>query len=76
MYIFPEKLKAFMKQSGWSVEQLAAELDIEVSEVEKMLNGEYIDVGSSRKFIQYFKIPLVLSYIDFEKTGVDNPFAK
>ena len=75
MFILAEKLKAFMKRQGWSAELLAGKLDVELAEVEKMLNGEYIDIDTARKFVKYFKVPLVLAYIDFAKTGVENPFA-
>lgn len=76
MYLFPEKLKAYLKQQGWTPKRFAEELDVEVSEVNKMLNGEYIDVDSARRFIMFFKVPLVLEYIDFAKTGVESPFVK
>lgn len=76
MYLYPEKLKSFLKQQGWTAERFAEELDVEVSEVEKMLNGEYLNVDISRKVVMFFKVPLVLHYIDFAKTGVESPFAQ
>lgn len=76
MYIYSEKLKEFLAHKGWSAQRLAEELGVELREVEKMLNGEYIGVDTARAFIYYFKIPLVLAYIDFDKTGVRNPFKK
>ncbi len=76
MYIYEDRLKKFLANQGWSAQRFADELGVELSEVEKMLKGEYIGVDTARKFIMYFKIPLVLAYIDFDKTGVENPFAE
>lgn len=76
MYLYPEKLKSFLKQQGWTAERFAEELDVDVSEVEKMLCWQCIQVDVARKVIMFFKVPLVLHYIDFAKTGVDNPFAQ
>ncbi len=76
MYLYADKVKMFLKQQGWTPERFAEELDVEVSEVEKMLNGEYLDVDTARKFVMFFKVPLVLGYVDFTKCGVKNPFTK
>lgn len=76
MYIYEDRLRKFLSNQNWSAQRFADELGVELSEVEKMLNGEYIGVDTSRKFIMYFKLPIVLTYIDFEKTGVENPFAE
>ena len=76
MYLYPERIKEFLKNRGWTAQRFADELGVELYEVEKMLNGEYIGVDTGRKLIMFFRIPLVLAYIDFERTGVKNPFAQ
>ena len=71
MYIFPERLQLFLDNRGWTKERFAEELDVDVKKVESMLRGEYIDVHTARKFINFFRIVVSLAMIDFEKTKVD-----
>lgn len=71
MFIYPERLQLFLDNRGWSAERFAEEIDVDPKKVKSMLQGKPMDVHTARKFLNYFRIVVALSMIDFEKTKVD-----
>lgn len=73
MLVKKEKLAHFLEVKNLSKEKFAAILDVEVSEVEKMLNGEIVGLHTSRRFIRFFKAEVAQHYIDWETMNIKNP---
>lgn len=73
MLVKKEKLAHFLEVKNLSKEKFAAILDVEVSEVEKMLNGETVGLYTSRRFIRFFKAEVAQHYIDWETMNIKNP---
>ena len=68
-------LKKYMKQKEMSPEKLASVMDVKVSEVEKMLNGEVVTEDTAIAFIEYLGADKAQELIDWEAIGKQNPFA-
>jgi len=73
MLVKKEKLAHFLEVKNLSKGKFAAILDVEVSEVEKMLNGEPVGLYTSRRFIRFFKAEVAQHYIDWETMNIKNP---
>lgn len=73
MLVKKEKLAHFLEVKNLSKEKFATILDVEVSEVEKMLNGEPVGLYTSRRFIRFFKAEVAQHYIDWETMNIKNP---
>ena len=73
MLVKKEKLAHFLEVKNLTKEKFAAILDVEVSEVEKMLNGEPVGLYTSRRFIHFFKAEVAQHYIDWETMNIKNP---
>ncbi|MDR1093952.1 MAG: helix-turn-helix transcriptional regulator [Clostridiales bacterium] len=68
-------LSAFLKKNGMTVAEFALEIGASASEVEKLLNGEAVGVGTARKFIAYVGAGEAARLIDWAAIGKENPFA-
>lgn len=73
MIIKQDKLKHFLEAKKLSKNEFAIMLDVEQSEVEKMLNGKQVGIFTARKFVKFFKADLAQHYIDWEKMNIKNP---
>ncbi|GHV04105.1 hypothetical protein FACS1894211_16750 [Clostridia bacterium] len=75
MKVKKERLLQFLKESEMTATDLAREMGIDVSEVEKMLNGEAVCRKTAERFIHYFGADLAQRYIDWKAIGKKNPLA-
>ena len=73
MLVRKEKLKRFLETKNLSKEKFAAILDVETTEVDKMLNGEPVGLYTSRRFIRFFKAEVAQHYIDWKAMNIENP---
>ena len=55
MLVRKEKLKRFLETKNLSKEKFAAILDVETTEVDKMLNGEPVGLHTSRRLFAFSK---------------------
>lgn len=76
MVIKKEKLRTYLDKQCISKEEFAEELGVEISEVDKMLNGENVGYETSKKFIYYMKATRAQKFINWKETGVKNPLTK
>ncbi len=76
MIVKKEKLRKYLDKQQISKEEFAKELDVDISEVDKMLNGERIGYETSKKFIYYMKAARAQKFINWKETGVKNPLNK
>ncbi|MCL2798511.1 MAG: hypothetical protein FWD58_10790 [Firmicutes bacterium] len=75
MKIKPQLLKEFLEKKKMSVAGFACELEVDVSEIEILLNGEAVEVETARKFIYYVTADEAQHLIDWEALGIENPLA-
>ena len=68
-------LQAYLDKHKLSVSDLAKEMEISVTELEKLLNGEAVDQKTARRFIYYFGAKKAQRFVDWEAIGKKNPFA-
>lgn len=68
-------LKKYMKQKGMSAEKLASAMDVNISEIEKLLDGKAVDEDTTLEFIEYFGADKAQELIDWEAIGKQNPLA-
>lgn len=73
MLVRKEKLKRFLETKNLSKEKFAAILDVETTEVDKMLNGEPVGLHTSRRFIRFFKAEVAQHYIGWKAMNIENP---
>lgn len=73
MKIKKEILQAFMTKYDISVATLADELNVEVSEIEKLLSGQSVDEITARKFICYFGVDEARELVDWQAMGKPKP---
>ena len=67
-------LQRLLGKHGMTVEDFARDAEIDVSEVERMLNGESVGERTARKFIVYVGPIEAERLIDWTAMGVRNPF--
>ena len=75
MKIKTELLREYLQKEKLTVEQLAEKMKIATVELEKLLNGEAVDVEPARLFINYFGANKAQHLIDWEAIGKKNPLA-
>lgn len=75
MKVKTKMLQAFLQTKGMTKEVFAEEIEVNLSEVEKMLNGEAVDEKTARKFIYYLGAGEAQRFIDWKAIGKTNPFA-
>ena len=75
MKIKTEKLLALLENKGITGAELAAVIGVPAVEIEKMLNGEAVDVHTARKLIYYLGADAAQHYIDWDAIGKINPLA-
>jgi plasmid maintenance system antidote protein VapI len=75
MKVKTKLLQAFMEKHKMTAAGLAQEIEISVSEVEKLLNGEAVDERTARKFIYYFGAGEAQRLVDWKAINKVNPFA-
>ena len=68
-----EKLRSFLQAKKLSEQDFANLLDVDISEVEKLLTGIPVELDTARKFIRFFKAELAQHYIDWETMNIKNP---
>jgi len=76
MKIKVKLLQQFMTKKKMSAADLAEEMEVDISEVEKLLNGEAIDKKTAQKFIRYFGVDKAVDLIDWNAIGRENPFVQ
>ncbi|MDR0850768.1 MAG: hypothetical protein LBN07_04850 [Christensenellaceae bacterium] len=73
MKIKIQLLQAFLKERKITALDLAKEMEVDVSEIEKLLKGEAVDEKAAHKFIYYFGADEAQHFIDWEAIGKKNP---
>lgn len=73
MIVKQDKLKHFLEAKNISKSDFARKLDVEESEVDKMLSGTPVGIYTARKFIRFFKAEIAQRYIDWETMNIKNP---
>ena len=68
-----EKLRSFLQAKKLSEQDFAELLDVDITEVNKLLSGEAVGLDTARKFIRFFKAELDKHYIDWETMKIKNP---
>jgi transcriptional regulator with XRE-family HTH domain len=75
MKVRTEKLREFLKDNSMTTADLAREMGVSVSEIEKMLDGQTVGINTARKFIRYFTAGEAQRLIDWDAIGKKNPLA-
>lgn len=75
MKIKTQLLREYLGKKKLSVEELADDMETSVAELEKLLNGEAVDVKAATLFIFYFGADEAQKFIDWEAIGKKNPLA-
>ncbi|MCM1404369.1 MAG: hypothetical protein NC133_02610 [Prevotella sp.] len=73
MKIKKQILQSFLSKYDISEELLADELNVELSEVKKLLNHESVQEATARKFIYYFGTDEIIDLIDWDAMGKKRP---
>lgn len=68
-----EKLNSFLQAKKMTKEEFAQRMDVDVSEVDKLLSGESVGLYTARKFIRFFKGEIAQHYIDWKTMNIKNP---
>jgi len=76
MIIKPKMLREYLQGNKLSAERFADELEVKVTEVEKLLNGESVGLKTAVLFIYYFGADKSQHVIDWDGMGIKNPLAK
>ena len=76
MKVKEKLLRRLLDDYVMSGAEFAREMGVDVSEVEKMLNGEAVGVNTARKFIGYIGADKAQRLIDWDAMGKKNPLAK
>lgn len=75
MKVKPILLQEYLDQTEMSAEKLSNALDVDVSEVEKLLSGEAVSKKTALEFIEYFGADKAQELIDWDAIGKQNPLA-
>jgi len=75
MKINEKKLRQILDDYVMSGAELARDMGVDVSEVEKMLNGETVGKSTAKKFIAYFGATKAGRLFDWDALGKNNPLA-
>ena len=75
MKVKVKRLLSLMDKRGMTSADLAREMEVELSEVEKLLNGEAVDEPTARKFIYYLGADEAQRLVDWEAIDKENPLA-
>lgn len=75
MKIKTKLLLAYLDERKLSVSDLANEMKIDVTELERLLNGEAADKKIARRFIYHFGASKARRFVDWEAIGKKDPFA-
>lgn len=75
MKIKTKLLLAYLEQRKMSVSDLAKEMEISVTELEVLLNGEAVGEKTAQQFIYYLGANEAQKFIDWEAIGKKNPLA-
>ncbi len=76
MIVKKEKLQTYLDKLGYTRTEFAAQLGVDVTEVNKMLSGEAVGYDTAKKFICHMKADRAQHYIDWSAIGADNPLEK
>ena len=76
MIVKAQKLQALLDRRELTRKDFADKLGVDVTEVDKMLEGEAVGYDTARKFVYYLKANRAQHLIDWDKLGVENPLAK
>lgn len=75
MKIKMAKFNEYLSINKMTVQSFAQEAEIEVSEIERLLNGDAVGENTARKFILYLGADTAQGFIDWKAIGKVNPFA-
>jgi len=73
MKIKKELLLQFLKETAKTHEDFASEMEVPLSVVEQMLNGEAVCKDTARKFFCCFGAIEGARFVDWEAIGIENP---
>ena len=76
MKIIPKVLLGYLQENKITAERFADELEVKMSEVEKLLNGDSVEYKTAVLFIYYFGADKAQHIIDWNGMGIKNPLAK
>lgn len=76
MIVKKEKLQTYLDKRGFTRTAFAAQLGVDITEVDKMLSGEAVGYDTAKKFICHMKADRAQHYIDWSAIGADNPLEK
>lgn len=76
MIVKAQKLQTLLEKHHLTRQKFADKLGVDVTEVDKMLEGIAVGYDTSRKFIYYFKATRAQHLIDWDNLGVENPLLK
>lgn len=75
MKIKVTKFLEYLNKIKMTVYGFAQETEIDISEIEKLLNGDAVDEHTARKFVMYLGADVAQGFIDWKAIGKVNPFA-
>jgi transcriptional regulator with XRE-family HTH domain len=75
MKIKTQMLLDYLAENKMSVEEFAAETGMSVEDIQKLLNGEAIEVRPASLFVHYVGADKAQKMIDWEAIGKKNPLA-
>jgi len=75
MKIKVEVLRAFLEKHNLTIEDFAQKSKMGVLEVEKLLNGEEIEIAPARKFIYFLGAYKAQKFVDWKAIDKKNPLA-
>jgi len=75
MRIKGKLLQRLLEKHDMTAAAFARDMGVRMSEIEKMLNGEVVDVYAMRKLIFYIGPREAERIIDWEAIGIKNPLA-
>ena len=76
MIVKTELLHDYLQEKRMSARMFAEDMDITVSEVEKLLNGELVGERTATQFIKFFGADKAQEFIDWDAMEIQNPLVK
>lgn len=73
MRIKTQLLQAYIEKHRLSVDVLANEMGISVTEVEKLLSGEAVGEKTAEMFVDYFGAEEARKFVDWDAIGKKDP---
>ena len=73
MKIKPDELQKELQKLKMKPQDLADDLEVDVKEIEKLLNGEAVEYRTACLFVDYWGANLASQMIDWQTMGIENP---